>query len=92
MNGDDRLWAVTSGWDGPFALEDALVVAAEAESAIDIAAEAFAAAGQPICRAKMMIADLGAVRAGLVAGPRRAGGRIDADWRPIGQRCAPVPD
>lgn len=68
-----RLWLATSGWTGPFQHEEVLVAAADLDGARRAAEAAFAGVVQPVCRAKMRIADLGPVGPGLVAGPRRNG-------------------
>jgi len=79
-----RLWLATSGWEGPFQHEEVIVAAPDLDGARRAAEEAFGAVVQPVCRAKMRIADLGPVGPGLVAGPRRngepfaAGGTVDA--------------
>ncbi len=88
-----RLWAVTSGWDGPFQHEEVLVAAPGPDEALRRAEQAFAAVTQPVCRAKMRIADLGALSGGLVVGPRRAGAALAADGDPVDLRCGdPLPD
>ena len=86
-----RAYAVTSGWEGPFHLEEVLVAAGDRGDAIRHAEDAFAAAGQPICRAKMRIADLGRIAEGALAAPRRAGAALSDDWQPVDRRCDPVP-
>lgn len=68
-----RLWLATSGWEGPFQHEEVIVAAADMDAARRAAEEAFATVVQPVCRAKMRIADLGPVAPGVVAGPRRHG-------------------
>ena len=85
-----RLYALTSGWDGPFQLSEVIVVARDEDAAIDLAEAAFADARQPVCKAKMEIADLGIADHGTTTPPRRRDQRIDANWRPIDQRCAPT--
>ena len=82
-----RLWAVSSGWDGPFQHEEVLVVADEPLDAVRRAEDAFAAVRQPVCRARMRIADLGAPRDGLVVGPRRGGRALSAEGEPVDLRC-----
>ena len=82
-----RLWAVTSGWQGPFQHEEVLVAAAGPGEALRRAEQAFAGVAQPVCRAKMVIADLGALSGGLVVGPRRAGAALAADGDPVNLRC-----
>ncbi|MDH3228047.1 MAG: hypothetical protein OEM67_13300 [Thermoleophilia bacterium] len=87
---DLRLFAVTSGWDGPFQLSEVVVVAASADSAIAHAEDAFADANQPICRAKMKIAELGAIAEGTVVGPTECGAPLHhAQWRTVDRRCDP---
>lgn len=89
-----HLWAVTSGWDGPFQHEEVLVAAGGPDEALRRAEEAFADVAQPVCRAKMRIADLGALdEPTLVIGPRRSGAALAADGDPVDLRCgAPLPD
>jgi hypothetical protein len=82
-----HLWAVSSGWDGPFQLEEVVVAARGADNALRRAEAAFAEARQPVCRAKMRIADLGPLDEELVLGPRRAGGSLSADGEPVELRC-----
>ena len=77
-----RLFAATSGWEGPFQHEQVIVAAADAEAARLLAEDAFAGVAQPVCRAKMRIADLGPVAARRVAGPLRAGDSLAAGGRP----------
>jgi hypothetical protein len=86
-----HLWAATSGWDGPFAHEEVIVAANDADAAVDAAERAFAAVVQPVCRAKMRIVDLGAVAPGVVAGPRRVGESYTANSEETGRRCDPGP-
>ncbi len=86
-----RLFAVTSGWEGPFQHEQVVVAAAGADEALRLAEEAFAGAAQPVCRAKMRIADLGPVAPGVVAGPLRAGESLAADGEPVDRRCGVEP-
>ena len=77
-----RLYAATSGWEGPFQHEQVLVAATDAEQARVLAEGAFGAVAQPVCRTKMRIADLGPVAAGRGGRPaargRLPGGRRDA--------------
>ncbi len=87
-----RLWAVSSGWEGPFQLEEVLVVARDAEQARRRAEERFADAGQPVCRAKVRVADLGRAEDGLIAGPRRSGETWTHGGANLGERCDPAPD
>lgn len=88
-----RIHLVTSGWDGPFQLEQVMVGATDTDQARRLAEEAFAAAAQPVCRARMRIADLGPVRAGVLAGPVRGGDPLAAG-SPVDARCGvePAPD
>lgn len=87
-----RLFAATSGWEGPFQHEQVLVAAADAEAARRLAEGAFAGVAQPVCRAKMRISDLGPVAAGVVAGPLRSGESLAAGGAPVDLRCGPEPD
>jgi hypothetical protein len=87
VSADERLWAVSSGWDGPLQLEEVLVAAPDADAALRRAEAAFEGARQPVCRAKMRIADLGALEAGLVVGPRRSGSSLSAGGDPVDLRC-----
>lgn len=82
-----RLFAATSGWEGPFQHEQVIVAAPDADRAWRLAEEAFAGVAQPVCRAKMRIADLGPVAAGVVAGPLRAGDSLAAGGAPVGTLC-----
>ena len=82
-----RLYAATSGWEGPFQHEQVLVAATGAEEARVLAEEAFGAVAQPVCRTKMRIADLGPVAPGVVAGPLRAGDSLAAGGTPVDLRC-----
>jgi hypothetical protein len=86
-----RLYAATSGWEGPFQHEQVVVAAADAEGALRLAEEAFAGVAQPVCRAKMRIADLGPVAAGVVAGPLRAGESLAAGGEAVDLRCGAEP-
>lgn len=86
-----HLFAATSGWEGPFQHEQVLVAASDRESARRLAEEAFAGVVQPVCRAKMRIADLGPVTAGVVAGPLRAGESLADAGRPVDLRCGVEP-
>jgi hypothetical protein len=83
------LYAVTSGWDGPFQLAEVVVAAESPDAAIAHAEGAFDTANQPICRAKMRIAKLGPVAEGVVCRPREAGAPLEADWHPVDRRCDP---
>jgi hypothetical protein len=82
-----RLFAATSGWEGPFQHEQVLVAAEDPDQARRLAEEAFAGVTQPVCRAKMRIADLGPVAAGVVAGPLRAGDSLADGGEPVDLRC-----
>ena len=84
-----RLFAATSGWEGPFQHEQVIVAAGDAEAARLLAEEAFAGVAQPVCRAKMRIADLGPVAAGVVVGPLKAGESIAASGEAVDLRCGP---
>ncbi len=86
-----HLFAATSGWEGPFQHEQVLVAAIDHESARRLAEEAFAGVVQPVCRAKMRIADLGPVAAGVVVGPLRAGESLTDAGRPVDLRCGVEP-
>ena len=86
-----RLYAATSGWEGPFQHEEVVVAAAGADEAIRLAEQAFAGVAQPVCRAKMRIADLGPVTAGVVAGPLRAGASLAEGGTPVDRRCGVEP-
>jgi hypothetical protein len=94
MDGDRglRLFAATSGWEGPFQHEQVVVAAPDADEARRLAEEAFAGVAQPVCRAKMRIADLGPVAAGVVAGPLRAGDSLADGGDPVDLRCGVEPD
>jgi hypothetical protein len=87
-----RLFAATSGWEGPFQHEQVIVAASGADEARRRAEEAFAGVVQPVCRAKMRIADLGPVTAGMVVGPLRAGDSLAAGGEPVDLRCGVEPD
>ncbi len=82
-----RLFAATSGWEGPFQHEQVVVAATDADAARRIAEDAFAGVAQPVCRAKMRLSDLGPVVAGVVAGPLRAGESLAAGGDPVDLRC-----
>jgi hypothetical protein len=95
MDGDDaplRLYVATSGWSGPFQHEQVIVAAADRESARRIAEEAFAGVVQPVCRARMRIADLGPAGVGVVAGPLRSGDPLAPEGEPVDARCGPEGD
>ncbi len=82
-----RLWAVSSGWQGPFQHEEVVVAADARDDAIRRAEAAFTAVAQPVCRAKMRVADLGPIEAGLTVGPRRAGEGLADGGEPVELRC-----
>ena len=84
-----RLFAVTSGWDGPFQLAEVLVIGSDDETAVAHAEQAFAAAGQPVCRARMRIATIGSASEGVVAPPRTADEAYPREWRDPSLRCDP---
>ncbi len=86
-----RLFAATSGWEGPFQHEQVLVAAHGADEARLLAEGAFADVAQPVCRAKMRIRDLGPVATGVVAGPLRAGESLAAGGAPVDRRCGVEP-
>lgn len=88
---DLRLWLATSGWGGPFQFEEVIVAAGDIDGARRAAEEAFGAVVQPVCRARMRIADLGPVAAGVVAGPRRGGEPYTAAFREVDARCGEEP-
>lgn len=85
-----HLWAVTSGWDGPFQHEETLVVAAGLADAVRLAEDAYGGVAQPVCRAKMRAADLGPLRAGPIGRPRRVGTGFAREGEPVDMRCGPV--
>ncbi len=82
-----RLFAATSGWEGPFQHEQVLVAARDADEARRLAEAAFGGVAQPVCRTKMRIADLGPVAAGVVVGPLKAGDSLAAGGAPVDLRC-----
>jgi hypothetical protein len=84
-----RLFVATSGWEGPFQHEQVVVAAEDPDEARRLAEEAFGGVAQPVCRAKMRIADLGPVTAGVVAGPLRAGDSLADGGAPVDLRCGP---
>ena len=86
-----HLFAATSGWEGPFQHEQVLVAAGDPEGARLLAEAAFAAVTQPVCRAKMRIADLGPVAYGVVAGPLRAGESLSEAGAPVEMHCGVEP-
>lgn len=86
-----RLYAATSGWEGPFQHEQVIVAAGGPDAARRLAEQAFAGVAQPVCRAKMRISDLGPVAPGVVAGPLRAGDSLAAGGVPVDLRCGDEP-
>ncbi len=82
-----RVWAASSGWEGPFQHEEVIVLAEDLDAARRAAEAAFGEVVQPVCRAKMRIADLGPVRPGAVAGPRRNGESFTAAGSVVDRRC-----
>lgn len=84
-----HLWAVGSGWDGPFQLAEVLVTAPDRDAAIARAEGAYAAARQPVCRAKMRVRDLGPADDALVVGPFAPGASLLEAGEASGLRCAP---
>lgn len=87
-----RLFAATSGWEGPFQHEQVLVAARDPDEARALAEGAFAGVAQPVCRAKMRISDLGPVSPGVIAGPLRAGESLAGGGEPVDVRCGVEPD
>ena len=87
---DTRLFLVTSGWDGPFQYREVLVGATDVDGARRQAESAFGEVAQPVCRARMRIADLGPVRAGVIAGPTRTGEPLAAGAE-VDARCGVEP-
>jgi hypothetical protein len=88
---DLHIWAASSGWEGPFQYEEVIVLAADLDAARRAAELAFAGITQPICRAKMAIADLGPVHDGASTAPRRHGESFTAGGVAIELRCDPPP-
>ena len=88
---DLRLFAATSGWEGPFQHEQVVVAAHDAQEAWRLAEDAFTAVAQPVCRAKMRIADLGPVAPGW--SPARCGPatRLPRGGEPVDLRCGVEP-
>jgi hypothetical protein len=84
-----RIWAATSGWEAPFQHEEVIVVAADIDGARRIAERAFSSATQPVCRAKMRIADLGPVTAGAATATRRSGETFTERGVVVDARCDP---
>jgi len=87
-----RLFVATSGWDGPFQHEQVLVTASGVDEARRRAEAAFAEVVQPVCRARMRIADLGPITAGMVVGPLRSGDSLAAAGEPVDLRCGAEPE
>lgn len=85
-----RLYLATSGWDGPFQFEQVLVGAADVDEARLLAESAFADVAQPVCRARMRIADLGPAGPGVLAGPVRGGTPLAAGDE-VDARCGVEP-
>ena len=86
-----RVWAASSGWQGPFQHEEVIVLAGDIDAARCAAEAAFAEVSQPVCRAKMQIADLGPVRPGAATAPRRHGESFATDGARPAVRCDPPP-
>lgn len=86
-----RLWAVTSGWSGPFQHEVVLVAAPDVYEAMERAERAFGDVSQPVCRAKVRARELGGLDEDLLVGPIRAGESIAEAGLDLGRRCAPAP-
>ncbi len=87
-----HLWAVGSGWEGPFQLEVVLVAAEDRGDAMDRAEAAFARARQPVCRAKMRLRDLGPLDADLLVGPLTGATSVLDAADASGRRCGPSGD
>jgi len=87
-----HLWAVGSGWEGPFQLEVVVVVAEDRDDAMSRAQAAFEQARQPVCRAKMRLRDLGPLGAELVVGPLTGAASMLEAGDPSGRRCGPEGD
>ena len=81
-----HLFLATSGWDGPFQYSQVVVGAPDIEAARVLAEEAFAGVVQPVCRARMRIADLGPAAPGVIAGPTRSGEPLAAGVE-VDARC-----
>jgi hypothetical protein len=86
-----HIWAASSGWAGPFQHEEVIVLADDLDGARRAAERAFADVHQPVCRARMRIADLGPACAGAVTAPRRHGEAFAADGVAVELRCDPEP-
>lgn len=84
-----HLWAVGSGWEGPFQLEAVVVAAHGREDALERAEQAFAEASQPVCRAKMRLRDLGAMDDAIVIGPLQSAAALLHGGEASDRRCAP---
>jgi hypothetical protein len=84
-----HIWAATSGWEGPFQHEEVIVVAPDLDGARHAAERAFSSVTQPVCRAKMRIADLGPVAAGIATAPRRSGETFTERGEAVNERCDP---
>jgi hypothetical protein len=87
-----HMWAASSGWDGPFQHEEVIVLSTDLDGARRAAEIAFADVTQPVCRAKMRIADLGPVREGAATPPRRHGELFAAGGASTALRCDPAPE
>ncbi len=88
MASELRLWAVTSGWSGPFQHEVVLVGAPDVHEALERAERAFGDVAQPVCRAKVRARELGPLDDGLLVGPIRSGESIAEAGMDLGRRCA----
>jgi hypothetical protein len=86
---DLRMWAASSGWEGPFQLEEVIVLAPDVDGARRAAEAAFDVAAQPYCRARMRIADLGPARDGAASPPRRGGELLSRHGIPVEIACRP---
>jgi len=89
--GGVRLFLVTSGWDGPFQYEQVLVGAGDIDEARRLAERAFEDVAQPVCRARMRIADLGPAGRGVLAGPAKGGTPL-ATGGEVDARCGVEPE
>jgi hypothetical protein len=88
---DLRMWAASSGWEGPFQHEEVIVLADDIDAARVAAEQAFSHVAQPVCRAKMHITDLGPARRGAATVPRRHGESYAAGGVHVPQRCDQPP-
>lgn len=88
MASELQLWAVTSGWSGPFQHEVVLVAAPDVYEAMERAEHAFGEASQPVCRAKVRARQLGPLGADLLVGPLRTGESIVDGGIDLERRCA----